>query len=296
MQKDRVVSPIFLLIAVAFLASFYFFGLYRQETAERAVAQALSQELKARKELFDALPITASVVLVYDYTSDTIIYAKNPFEPKPLASLAKLATAFVSLETLDMSATVSIDSNTIDTFGETQFMSGEKWLVEDLIDVLLVTSSNIAADALMDLPPTIPAFPRLKFMNTSGLDEDRGESKIPGAIGSAYDITRLAGHLATKYPERMRATTYESNNFDIGTRVYHAKNTNEWISKMPNLVFSKTGYTNLAGGNLIVGYYAENGHLIIITVLGSTKEGRFEDVHLLLEAVQVLFPQNQSVI
>jgi serine-type D-Ala-D-Ala carboxypeptidase (penicillin-binding protein 5/6) len=290
MQDRKQAHLIFLLVVVAFFSSFYFSGLYWREATEMNIARELQEKGRQQEILFSVLPLSAKSVIVYDTTSDKIIYAKNPFEPRPLASLAKLATAFVSLERLDISKSMLVNSNTQDTFGVVQFLSGENWNAGDLIDVLLLTSSNNAAEVLTDVAPTIDYFPRLRFMNASGLDEIVGEGKIPGATGSAYDIARLAGRFARIYPEHASVTAREFSDFTIGTRVYRAQNTNEWISKMPDLAISKTGYTDLAGGNLLVGYYTKEGNLIIIVVLGSTKEGRFEDTEMLLRTSRTLFP------
>jgi D-alanyl-D-alanine carboxypeptidase len=41
---------------------------------------------------------------------------------------------------------------------------------------------------------------------------------------------------------------------------------------------SKTGYTDLAGGCLVVAFNAGINHPIIIVVLGSSPDGRFSDV------------------
>jgi glutamate/tyrosine decarboxylase-like PLP-dependent enzyme len=43
-------------------------------------------------------------------------------------------------------------------------------------------------------------------------------------------------------------------------------------------------YTYRAGGNLTVAFDAGLAHPVIVTVLGSTQEGRFEDVELLADA------------
>ncbi len=68
---------------------------------------------------------------------------------------------------------------------------------------------------------------------------------------------------------------------------YHdAINTNDIVSRIPNLIGSKTGYTDLAGGNLTVAFDAGFDRPIIITVLGSSREERFTDVLKLVNAVQ----------
>jgi D-alanyl-D-alanine carboxypeptidase len=49
-----------------------------------------------------------------------------------------------------------------------------------------------------------------------------------------------------------------------------------------DLVASKTGTTDLAGGNLVVAFDPEIGRPIVISVLGSTEDGRFTDMEKLV--------------
>ena len=68
-------------------------------------------------------------------------------------------------------------------------------------------------------------------------------------------------------------------------RVRGIPNTNQTVQMFPGIEASKTGYTDLAGGNLAVIIDATLGHPVAIVVLGSTKEGRFEDVQILYKAL-----------
>jgi len=52
------------------------------------------------------------------------------------------------------------------------------------------------------------------------------------------------------------------------------------------LVGSKTGYTDLAGGNLLVIVEYPIGHPLGIVVLGSSAEGRFLDVKKILKWIK----------
>ncbi len=69
------------------------------------------------------------------------------------------------------------------------------------------------------------------------------------------------------------------------------KNTNEVVQNIDGLIASKTGYTDLSGGNLVVAFDAGLNHPIIVTVLGSSQEGRFSDTLKLINearnAIQV---------
>ena len=58
---------------------------------------------------------------------------------------------------------------------------------------------------------------------------------------------------------------------------------------MPGLLRSKTGFTDLAGGNLAVIFDAGMNHPVAIVVLGSTQSGRFTDVKTLMAATLAHF-------
>ena len=53
---------------------------------------------------------------------------------------------------------------------------------------------------------------------------------------------------------------------------------------VPGLLASKTGYTDLANGNLVIAFNVGPMHPVIVAVLGSSQEGRFTDVEKLVNA------------
>ena len=66
--------------------------------------------------------------------------------------------------------------------------------------------------------------------------------------------------------------------------MHTATNTNEVVGSIPGLIASKTGFTDLAGGNLVVAFDAGINRPVIISVLGATKDGRFTDMEMLVNA------------
>ena len=58
------------------------------------------------------------------------------------------------------------------------------------------------------------------------------------------------------------------------------------------LIASKTGYTDLAGGNLVIAFDAGFNHPIIVSVLGSTIDGRFTDAEALVWAALAYLQNN----
>ena len=66
-------------------------------------------------------------------------------------------------------------------------------------------------------------------------------------------------------------------------------NTDPIIGTVPRLLLSKTGYTDLAGGNLVLVFDAGIRHPIAIVVLGSSLKARFTDGATLVAAALAHF-------
>jgi len=61
------------------------------------------------------------------------------------------------------------------------------------------------------------------------------------------------------------------------------------VTSIPGILLSKTGYTDLAGGNLVVVFDAGINHRVAVVVLGSTQTARFTDVEKLIHATLASF-------
>jgi D-alanyl-D-alanine carboxypeptidase len=264
------------------------------------------------------IPILAKSAVVYDATNDRVLFGKDLHTPRPLASLTKVLTATTALSVIDGESLISIPEYALgDHFDN--FTIGEKWRVKDLASYALITSSNDAARALGIGTATFfekeylhESFPkngdtvamfidamrekaRQYYMDEtvdygiksmSGLDTKEG---LPSVVGTMLEASQLMLCAFTEYPGVLITTKTSESAFVSGdNKTYEAVNTNSIISQIPSLVFSKTGYTLQAGGNLMIGFTTENKHLILVGVLGSTKEARFTDVLLLTQATQNL--------
>ena len=260
---------------------------------------------------FALINLEAKAAIVFDALENKIIYSLNGEEQLPLASLTKIMTAVVAREILPDYATVTIDRDSVKKEGDSGLRAGEKWRARDLLDFTLLVSSNDGAASLaaaaglvfagagQNTEGTITdAVAREKdfvgkmneraqalglvqtyFLNETGLDL---QSQVSGSYGSARDVATLLTYAATKYPTLFEATrqpVFKVSPLDGKSR--EAKNTNEAALKIPGLIASKTGYTDLAGGNLAVLMDVGLGHPVAIVVLGSSEQGRFADVEKL---------------
>ena len=98
-------------------------------------------------------------------------------------------------------------------------------------------------------------------------------------------MSTLLEYILAHNPELFEATRVTALTIQSIDNYNHlAQNTNDIISDIPGLLASKTGFTDTAGGNLVIIFDPELGRPIIITILGSTEQGRFEDVRALVNA------------
>lgn len=257
-------------------------ALLPQEAAPRPGALALK------------VPLAARAAVIYDIKSGAVLYQKNANEELPLASLAKLMAAHAALAAEDPSAVVEITAETLRPEGDSGLRAGEAYELNDLVRLALVASSNDAAAAValgggddyllrMNAKAQEMGLTHTRFLNPTGLDVDQGTA---GAYGSAYDVARLAAAFFKAHPALFEETVRAQVAIPQGQGSLVAAATAAPLLNMPGLIGGKTGYTDLAGGNLVVGFDLEVGRPAIAVVLGSTRDGRFSDMRNLITAAR----------
>ncbi len=251
------------------------------------------------------LSLIAKAAIVYDLTDNQILYEKNAFTPLPLASITKLLTLYAASEILSPASTITMTPDSVENINDTAdtgFKVGESFTFEDLARLTLAASSNNGAQAIADAADSARGsstatllseaaksigLSQLTATNPTGLDIDQ---EVSGAYGSAHDIAVLAGALLKKAPHIAEATTLPLVSIESADGVAHSfSNTDLDITHLPDPLLSKTGYTDLAGGNLVVVYDAGINHPVAVVVLGSTESGRFTDVQQLVNATLAHF-------
>jgi serine-type D-Ala-D-Ala carboxypeptidase (penicillin-binding protein 5/6) len=96
----------------------------------------------------EAPEITAKSALIYDIDSQKVLYFKNPKERLPMASLTKIMTAIIALESPKKDDKYIITQE--DLVGEDSMglSTGETLSLEELMYGLVLTSGNDAAETL----------------------------------------------------------------------------------------------------------------------------------------------------
>lgn len=241
---------------------------------------------------FNSLSLEAKAVYVYDALNEKTIFEKNSESQLALASLAKLMSAEIAKENIPEWQMIKVGVEAIREEGDAGFTAGDEWKINDLLDTMLVSSSNDAAAAIALSKENFVSLMNQKskelnleqtfFFNPTGLDIN---GNLSGAYGSAKDVAMLMDYILKKYPALLEATRQES----IAENSRNFKNTNKIINEIPNIIASKTGFSDLAGGNLALAVDVDFGHPVIIVVLGSSEEGRFSDAKALHSEVLKYF-------
>lgn len=280
-------------------------------------AEVVEEEIvpKTFVDPYEQVSVGGQAVMVLDLQTGETLFSKNASTSLPLASVTKLMSAYTALEHAPNILSITIDPTDIMVEGDQGLIIGETWRLDDLLDFSLVTSSNDGMHAiarsvgkvtygsmfdednrqhfidLMNQSAQDLGLTTMTFLNETGLDEATGKT---GGVGSAHDVAQLIGQLVTTYPDAVTRTRDDEFSVSSLSGLIHVgRNTNIGAAAIPGLLASKTGFTDLAGGNLAIVYNHGLNRPIAIVVLGSTPEGRFVDVETLVEATQVYF-QSQS--
>jgi D-alanyl-D-alanine carboxypeptidase (penicillin-binding protein 5/6) len=262
--------------------------------AEEKIAQ--QPPMFVNREAFELLPITAKAYVVYDIVDKKVIASHNSTTTLPLASLTKVMTALTAHSIAEDATLVRIEPGHIDGAYDLGLRKGQMWRLDELLKYTLTFSSNdgayAVADSLIGRESFIARMNTLAqgyglglvFTDPAGLDD----GTTLGGKGSAYDVAVLMAIARREIPSILEATTKKrSTVMTERGPLSGIPNTNQSVAGIIGIEGSKTGYTDLAGGNLALIADVAFGHPVVIVVLGSTKAERFTDVEMLYEALLV---------
>ena len=255
---------------------------------------------------FENLDLKARAIYVYDVRTNKVLFSRNADTRMALASLTKVMTAVVAIDIAPEYSTVTVTQNALNLGGNSGLRVNEKWTLKNLLDFSLTSSSNDGAKAvalalgalnqtnatdtqaendfinMMNTKADELNMKNTYYVNETGLDESTTKN---GAYGTAKDMTTLFKYIIENKPQLLEATQQSTLTISSLDNIVHkVKNTDAIVADIPGIKASKTGFTDIAGGNLVVAFDPELGRPIIITVLGSTQTDRFTDVQKLVNA------------
>lgn len=276
-----------------------------KEKNEVVIEESSQEQIKVLPNPFDDVFIEAKSAYVLDASTEEVLYQKNPELQLPLASVTKVMVALTAKKTIPDYFLVSIKKDDLLEEGDSGLFVGETWKLKNLLDFALVVSSNDAIRSIASVAGSqlsqsrttqsaedyfIQAMNRTAreigltqsyFLNGSGLDLS---GEVSGGYGSAQDMAKLFAFVLNKYPTLLEATRYPNITLSSNSVIHNAQNTNRIVDDIPGIIASKTGFTDLSGGNVVVVFNAGLMKPVIVAVLGSSIDGRFNDIQTLVDA------------
>ena len=202
----------------------------------------------------------AKSAILIESSTGKIIFEKNSHEKLPMASMTKMMTLLLIMESIDKGnlkwdETVKASEYAASMGGSQIFLEpGEEMTVEDLVKGICIGSGNDASVAMAErIGGTEEKFVNMmnkkakelglkdtNFVNACGLDTDNHYS-------SAYDMVMIAKELV-KYKKILEFTgTYEDYLRKNTPNSFWLVNTNKLVRYYNGVDGLKTGYTKEAG-------------------------------------------------
>ncbi len=208
-----------------------------------------------------ALPFGSEHALVVEDGTGKILFEKNSDVVVPIASLTKLMTAMVVLDSKpDMDAPISIDQIDVDIIkhSTSHVPIGVTLPRRTVLQLALMSSDNRAAASLARTYPggnaafstAVNAKIQALGMTHTVIEEPTGLSS--NNQSTATDLIKMAD-AASQYEDITRITTNSKDLININGHTVEYHNTNRLVGKKGwDILLSKTGFTAEAGRCLIM--------------------------------------------
>lgn len=219
-----------------------------------------------------------------------MLYEKNGYNKRSIASLTKMMTAIVTVENVKLDEVVEVKTGSNSIGGSTiGIKRGDNITVKALLYGMLMESGNDCAYALAEyVGENVENFAKLmnekakeigakdsNFVTPHGLD-------MPDQYSTAYDIAMVTRYaLNNKYINEIVGTNEINILFGDVTKTFN--NTNKLLRTYPNSDGVKTGFTNGANRCLIASAKKGDFRPIVVILGAETTETRFGDAEKLLD-------------
>jgi D-alanyl-D-alanine endopeptidase (penicillin-binding protein 7) len=243
---------------------------------------------KVRRNNQNNLVLRSASVLVKDQKTGELIIQKQSEAVLPIASITKLMTAMVVLDSgIDLDELITIESSDMDNilFSPSRLPVGTRLSREEALLLTLMASENRAAHALgRTYPGGLESFvnamnAKARFLGLSNTHFEDTAGLSSGNTSSAQDLARMVD-AAYHYPLVREFTTREEATISSGHRVLEFHNTNRLIQNPRwKIGLSKTGFTNEAGRCLVMQAYVAERPLLIVLLDSHGKLTRIGDAN-----------------
>jgi D-alanyl-D-alanine endopeptidase (penicillin-binding protein 7) len=250
----------------------------------------------------DDLSLKSSVAMVVNQDTKEVYFEKNPNVSLPIASITKLMTAMVILDSkLPLDETIVINAEDARIYRRSRLAEGTAMSREEALHLALMSSENRAAYTLgRNYPGGVPAF--IDAMNRKARELGMEHSHFADPTGllsenvsTAEDLTRMV-NAAYQYKLIREYSTWPDLTIVIAKRPQKFLNTNRLVrSGDMDIGLQKTGFINAAGKCLVMQARVNNTPLLLVFLDSVGTQSRFADAVRVRDWYERMPPGTQPI-
>lgn len=230
--------------------------------------------VKTHAESFD---VSAKSAILMEQDSGRILYEKDAYTKRKIASITKIMTAIIAIESGKLKEKVKIKKKHTNIEGSSIYLEkGETITIEDLVYGLMLRSGNDAAVAIADhIGGSVEGFVYLMnekakqigmedthFANPHGLDDSNDH------YSTAYDMAILTQYaMKNKIFQKIFGTKFYKSHSMNDENIRYWKNKHKLVTSLYKYATGgKTGYTKKARRTLVTTAKKNGMALIAVTL------------------------------
>lgn len=222
-----------------------------------------------------SIDTSATSAILIDTDSGRIMYSKNIHDKRSVASISKIMTAVIAIESGKLDDVVTVGDEVLDAYGSGIYIKeNERISLRDLVYGLMLRSGNDAALAIaryvggdvdnfvsmMNEKALDLGMKNSTFNNPSGLDEEDS-----GNISTAYDMALLISY-AIHNEEFKDIVSTKKHVVHTDMNHYSWINKNKLLSSYKFCTGGKTGFTVKARRTLVTTASRDGLNLAVVTL------------------------------
>ena len=222
----------------------------------------------------NAINTSATSAILMDIDTNKIIYSNNIHDKRSVASISKIMTAILAIESGKLDNKVIIGDEITKAYGSGIYIKQKEELtLRDLVYGLMLRSGNDAALSIAKyVSGDVDSFVKLmnkkakslnmvdsEFNNPSGLDQEKGN------YSTAYDMALLMSY-AYHNKEFRNITGTKKYTLKTNKNTYIWYNKNKLLSSYEYATGGKTGITEKARRTLVTTASKNDLNLVVVTL------------------------------
>lgn len=234
--------------------------------------------------------LNSKAAIVIDRETGTVLYEKNAYTKRAMASTTKIMTAIITIESGKLNDMVEVSKKAATIGGSRLGLKiGDKISLKDLLYGLMLRSGNDAAVQIAEyLGGSVEGFANMMNQKAKELNLNNTHYVTPHGLDNpqhyttAYELAVLTNYALNNKTFANIVNTKQCN-ININGISKSLNNTNELLGVLNGVNGVKTGFTNNAGRCLVTSITRDDFSIICVVLGADTKKFRTKDSINLIE-------------